>query len=166
MKCFLSRSFRPEDKEVADWFRAFLQAFPYMTIVEASDDPRPPIEQVTEMISTCHSLCAVATSRNGAVPQWVSTEVGMAKSLGKIVFAFVEEGINDLGCIGAITAFQSFRRDTLWCKVPDYIRYVFATRSRVLDSLGYTRSELLQRLEKLTAVVQLLEAARDRVDEI
>lgn len=45
MKGFLSRSFRLEDKEVTDWFREFLQAFPNMTVVEASGDPRPPFSK-------------------------------------------------------------------------------------------------------------------------
>lgn len=89
-----------------------------------------------ELIADCDLLCALATNRNGGVPQWVSAEVGMAESLGKLVFAFVEEGIDDLGCIGTITAFQSFRRDRLWCKVPGHVRYIFATRSRMFDASG------------------------------
>jgi hypothetical protein len=162
MKCFLSRSFRPEDKIVTDWFREFLLAFPRMKILEARDEPRPPLEQVKHKISQCQMLCAVITSRNGAVPQWVSTEIGMAHSLGKPIFAFVEDGIADLGGLKNLIEFKTFSRKTLGRNAPEYIRYTFAVQSMVSDA----DTEWRQRVEKLTAIIQILEDNRDRYDDL
>ena len=166
MKCFLSRSFRPEDDVVTNWFREFLQAFPKTEVVEARDDPRAPLEQVEQKMARCHLVCAVVTSRDGAVPQWVSTEIGMARSLRKPIFAFVEDGIRDLGGLKSMMEFKTFRRDCLGVRTPEFIRYTFSARSLALDSLGVTRSELLVKLDGLRDEVRLLEAARDRFDEI
>ena len=166
MKCFLSRSFRPEDEIVTDWFKRFLSAFPRWEIKEACGIPRAPLEQVEHLMPQCHLVCAIVTSRDGAVPQWVSTEIGMARSLRKPIFAFVEEGIHDLAGIMSMIEIQRFCRENLGARVPEFIGYTFGARRLALNGLGLTRSELLILVEWLKDEVHLLEEARDRIDEI
>jgi hypothetical protein len=172
MKCFLSCSYRSEDKVVVDWFRSFLQAFPLMEILEAGHAPRPPLAEVERKISESQMVCAVLTNRAGTAPSWVSTEIGLAHGCRKLVVCFVEEGIVDIGCTESVTTYKTFNRDTLGTLAAEYISYVFNARSIVLDAMGVTRSELLTRLKQLTHDIgmfendiRILEAARNRVDD-
>jgi hypoxanthine phosphoribosyltransferase len=124
MRCFYSHSFDSKDDTVVDWFRRFLKSFPRIEVIEAGTGHRPPLEEVERLIDGSELFCAVCTCRNGAIPQWVSTELGYAQARKKKIFGFVEDGIDDLGSLESILAYQSFQLHTLGRNAPDYVQYV------------------------------------------
>ena len=73
MKCFVSRSFRKNDERVCNWFKELLFAFRDVQLLEAGTGPNPPIEQINQRIDESDMLCAIVTSRDGAVPQGKAT---------------------------------------------------------------------------------------------
>jgi hypothetical protein len=173
MKCFLSHSFRAEDNDVGEWFRRFLEAFSDIKIVEAGDRPCPPDEQIDSLLNECDFLCAIVTSRDGAVPQWVSDEISRALALNKTVIAFVEEGIADLGSIRQRLNYKPFCRAKLGYLSPAYVRYIQELRRQFYERVGQSRSALLDRMRqlaqenaKLKLEIEYLTAAQNREDDL
>ena len=165
MRCFYSHSFRQEDKSVVEWFREFLEAFPGIELVEVGDENRPPLDQVERAIAGSELFCTVITQRNGAIPQWISTEIGLARQHGLEIFAFVEEGISDLGCLPAICGYQTFQRRPLGRRAPAYVRYVNSLRGTVLRRHGEDRASLLERVRTLSSQVQRMVDDEDAYNE-
>ena len=148
MKCFISRSFREEDKDVCAWFGELLTAFGDQ-ILEAGSQPNPPRQQVNEFIDQADMLCAIVTARSGAVPQWVSYEIARASARGITVFGFVEDGIADLGSLPATMTYQTFNRKDIGGRAPEYVRYICASRMTAYLRRGTSRADLLATIETL-----------------
>jgi len=167
MRCFYSHSFRAEDERVVDWFRRFLQAFPLIEVVEAVHHCPPPIELVTRLVKEAELFCAVVTGRAGSVPPWVSNEVGMARAAGKVIFAFVEDGIeaSELGCIPAATAYLTFDRQHLGERSPAYVPYVLNARNTVLQARQEDRRSLKEQLDSALSLIQHYREAEERRQE-
>ena len=151
---------------VVDWFEKLLRAFPWTEVCKACGTSAAPLDQLRRSISECQLVCAIVTIRDGASPQWISTEIGYALALDKPVCAFVEEGINDLGIIPHGFEYKLFERHALGASAPDYIKYIFGARSRAQDKAGKTRSELIVTIEYLQKLLtQTVDANNRNFDE-
>ena len=157
MKCFFARSFHDEDTGVCGWFRSFLEAFD-LTVVEAKDGTQSAIDQVETSLPTCDLFCAVMTKRRGAIPSWISSEVGMARNQQKTIIAFVEEGIQDLGCVHSVTEYKQFRRKDLGRDAPEYARYVRRARLKVLNEQNPSLSQLFTHCTSIENLFHRLKA--------
>lgn len=164
MKCFISRSFRDEDKRICTWFKELLRAFGD-DLLEAGNRPNPPREQIDQLIDEADMLCAVVSSRDGAVPQWISYEITRAYDRGIPVFGFIEEGIADLGSLPSILTYKPFNRRSLGHRAPEYVAYICEARRIAYQQLGLSRKNLLIIIRQLTAALELEEAMRNREDE-
>ncbi|NIM12572.1 MAG: hypothetical protein GTO45_10705 [Candidatus Aminicenantes bacterium] len=159
MKCFLSCSFREEDKYVVNWFRDFLSAFHDIEIIVARDGIKEPKKQIEDGIRDCDFFCSIVTKRKKSVPPYILSEIGMAHSNKKMVIAFVEERIPiaDLGILPEITEFKNFRRDKLGIKAPEYLRYINNARCSILKKLSRDRTSLMKEIGSLKSKMDSLE---------
>ena len=161
MKCFISRSFREEDKRVCTWFGDLLRAFGDQ-ILEAGTGPDPPREQVDLLIDQADMLCAIVTARHGAVPQWTSYEIARASTQGITVFGFVEDGIADLGNLPSTMTYKSFDRKDISRRAPEYVRYIRESRQIARKRFGNSRDDLLAAIKTLKRHLEIEEDFRNR----
>lgn len=168
MKCFLSYSFRKEDEDIVSWFQEFLGAFPDLEVIEARNRPLPPSKQVEKCIEGADLVCAIITTREEGIPSPILEEVETACAKDKIIAAFVEEGISQqaLGILPRITEFKLFQRDALGIKAPEYLKYIYNARVEVLKKKGRDRSTMEDEIDELSFAIGILEAYRDRIDDL
>jgi hypothetical protein len=168
MRCFLSYSFREEDKDVAAWFQDFLSAFPDMEIIEARHRPLPVAEQVEQCIRLSDFVCAIVTRRGEGVPPAILEEIEKAHLKKRLIIAFVEDGIpaRSLGNLPLITEFKTFQRNTLGSAAPGYLRYIYNTRVEVLRKLRLDRATMRNEINRLSFAFETEQAQRLRLDDL
>jgi hypothetical protein len=165
MKCFVSRSFRRKDEKICNWFKELLRGFGDLELIEAGRHPHPVKEQVDRLIRECDLLCAIVTSRKGAIPQWITYEVTRAHDRGIPILIFLEVGISDLGSLETMGAYIKFKRRNLGLKAPQYVAYVCAGRRIAREQRGESRPTLLKLIRELEFDLQVEEDLRNRMDD-
>lgn len=148
LKVFFSCSFKSEDEQIVDYFRALCEGLNMTCTNINRAAPRTPGKEAKEMIMTSDALIAIATRRkktsNGMydMPSSVQVEIGMACGLGKPALLFVENGVTVEGLADKIVVYDKFNRDELWNAA--YLK-------KAVRSLYELREEAIFREQKATA---------------
>lgn len=123
---FLSCSFRDEDKDVNDYFKAICDAL-NITCKNVSDGyALTPPEVARKMIEESKIVLAVITKREETSPgKWtmpsaVHEEMAMAYALKKPTLIVIEEGVTCDGFLGNLGTYKAFNRDSLYTN--DFIK--------------------------------------------
>jgi hypothetical protein len=116
---FLSCSFRSEDKEVNDYFKAICEGL-NVTCKNVSDGyASTPPEVARKMIQDCKIVLAVipkreqTTSGKWTMPSAVHEEMAMAYALKKPTLIVIEDGVTCDGFLANLGTYKTFERTSL-----------------------------------------------------
>lgn len=102
---FISCSFDPFSKTIADWVQATFKENGIDVHISGQVEAKPLPESVKEKIRASEAMVTIITDRFSA---WVQNEIGIAYDAGKPVYALVQEGAVVEGIIPHITLYKRF----------------------------------------------------------
>lgn len=132
VKAFFSCSFRDEDKEVNDFFRAICEGLDISCYNVDSGYSEVPPEKARSMINDADAVIAIAPARNKfdssdqfSMPEAVSNEISIAYSFDKPLLVLKEHNVRTDGFLSNYGTHLSFDRDKLYST--DFLRKAVAS---------------------------------------
>ncbi len=128
---FFSCSFRPEDKQINDYFKAICEALNVICKNVSDGYTLTPPEMARKMIDESKVVLAVIPKREQmpsgqwSMPNAVHEEMAMAYALKKPTLIIVEEGITKDGFLSNLGTYATFDRDKLYTN--EFIRTVVSS---------------------------------------
>ena len=113
MKCFLSCSFREEDKAIREWFAQFLVQLGYEVRI-GTDAVCHGNDGARKLILGCPVTFALCVEReNSRIPDLVSQELALALASGKPTLVFLEADLtaDALKHLAAVPTYARFKAD-------------------------------------------------------
>lgn len=131
ISAFFSCSFRPEDKDVNDYFKAICEALNINCKNVSDGYASTPPETARKMIEECKVVLAIipkreqTTSGKWTMPSAVHEEITMAFALKKPTLIIIEEGVTCDGFLANLGTYKTFDRNKL-CAY-DFIKTVVSS---------------------------------------
>jgi hypothetical protein len=161
IKAFLSCSFSKEDRSVVEIFRRLLSALEMTPDIHAGVDVGPLAPEIQERIKASDCVVAIATRRDRlqeadhwTFSDWVHDEITTARSFGKPVAIFLEDGVQLGGSLKDVRHLR-FNRHEILEGVDRVVNFLFNLRAHV-DQVMAHRSQL-SNLKLLRDLVEIRE---------
>jgi hypothetical protein len=172
VKGFFSCSFRDEDREVNNFFRAICEGLDIFCYnVEAGYSEVPP-DKARRMIKDADVVIVVASARNKfedvdqfSMPEAVSSEISFAYSFEKPILIIKEHNVRTEGFLPNYGTYLSFERNKLW--TPEFLKKAVTSIHNVkLGSLSNHEFLISQEVTEFVAenVSHLYELEREGND--
>lgn len=130
MTIFVSCSFDPLAKGVADWVQATFVANGIDAYISGQAEAKSLPESIREKIRSCEAMVTIVTDRFSA---WVQNEIGIAYDARKPIYALIQEGVPVEGILQHITIyrrFNPFNPQTLMQPVNEVVDQIQQTRKQ------------------------------------
>ena len=130
MTIFVSCSFDPLAKGVADWVQATFVANGIDAYISGQAEAKSLPESIREKIRSCEAMVTIVTDRFSA---WVQNEIGIAYDARKPIYALIQEGVPVEGILQHITIYRRFNPlnpQTLMQPVNEVVYQIQQTRKQ------------------------------------
>jgi len=132
---FISCSFDPETRKIADFVQSILRQNQIDVFISGQAEAKSLPESIRSQIRGSEALLTIITPRHSA---WVQNEIGIAYEARKPVYAIVQKGVETGGILPHITVYQTFDPDdqsTLVDAIEGIAGKIFESRRKATGAL-------------------------------